>query len=68
LYIVKPPAPAPACPYEFAIIAIDNLFAKNTDKQFITQEDKNGRLFYTVIVIIMIMKKRAAMMYIFLTW
>ena len=28
---------------------VDNLFAKNTNKQFITVESKNGQLFYIVI-------------------
>jgi len=31
------------------MVLVDNLFAKNTNKQFITVESKNGQLFYIVI-------------------
>lgn len=51
---VPTPVPTPitqgsAYTNEGNMALVDNLFAKNTNKQFITVESKNGQLFYIVI-------------------
>lgn len=52
--VVPTPVPTPATQgsaftNEGNMFLVDNLFAKNTNKQFITVESKNGQLFYIVI-------------------
>lgn len=52
--VVPTPVPTPATQSnaftnEGNMSLVDNLFAKNTNKQFITVESKNGQLFYIVI-------------------
>ena len=52
--VTPTPVPTPATQgnaftNEGNMALVDNLFAKNTNKQFITVESKNGQLFYIVI-------------------
>lgn len=52
--VAPTPVPTPATQgsaftNEGNMALVDNLFAKNTNKQFITVESKNGQLFYIVI-------------------
>lgn len=52
--VAPTPVPAPATQgsaftNEGNMALVDNLFVKNTNKQFITVESKNGQLFYIVI-------------------
>lgn len=52
--VAPTPVPTPATQgnaftNEGNMVLVDNLFAENTNKQFITVESKNGQLFYIVI-------------------
>lgn len=47
--VPKPATQGSAFTNEGNMSLVDNLFAKNTNKQFITVESKNGQLFYIVI-------------------